>query len=302
MKHSPDMPTFDALQAVLSANRTGSFSSAADELDITHGAISRRVAAVEAWAGTALFERHGRGVRLTIEGQRLVRLFEEALELIDSGAAEWRENRQPETVRISVLPSFARFWILPNLAILEGSPPDLRIELELDRRYAQLNEVDVAIRYGRGDWSDGVAMPLFDEVLTPAASPDLARRLGEKPSVSDIIKHPLIHDAYPDAWRIWLGEQGHRYKPRPQDRRYPDYDLGLHAAAAGCGVVLLRMPYGQVFVRNGSLIPVGTDPVASQLKFYAITERGPKRRAIRTLLERIALLSSNEVHILKQDP
>ncbi|WP_163540306.1 helix-turn-helix domain-containing protein, partial [Klebsiella pneumoniae] len=63
MKHSSDLPSFDAIQAVLSSNRTGSFSGAADELDLTHGAISRRVAIVEAWAGTALFERHGRGVR-----------------------------------------------------------------------------------------------------------------------------------------------------------------------------------------------------------------------------------------------
>ncbi|GAI34389.1 unnamed protein product, partial [marine sediment metagenome] len=226
MKHSSDLPSFDAIQAVLSSNRTGSFSGAADELDLTHGAISRRVAIVEAWAGTALFERHGRGVRLTIEGQRLVRLFEQALDLIDSGAAEWRENRQPETVRISVLPSFARLWILPNLAKLEGSPPDLRIELELDRRYAPLGEVDVAIRYGRGDWSDGVAMPLFDEVLLPVASPELALVLGDEPEPGDILRHPLIHDAYPDAWRIWLAERGHRYRPRPQDRRYPDYDLG----------------------------------------------------------------------------
>ncbi|MGN8021807.1 LysR substrate-binding domain-containing protein [Phyllobacterium sp. 22229] len=293
MKHSSDLPSFDAIQAVLASNRTGSFSGAADELDLTHGAVSRRVAVVEAWAGTALFERHGRGVRLTIEGQRLVRLFEQALDLIDSGAAEWRENRQPETVRISVLPSFARLWILPNLGKLEGSPPDLRIELELDRRYAPLGEVDVAIRYGRGDWSDGAAMPLFDEVLFPVASPELALILGNEAEPGDILRYPLIHDAYPDAWRIWLAERGHRYRPRPQDRRYPDYDLGLHAAAAGSGVALLRAPYGEVFVQNGSLVPMSSAPVASQLKFHAITERGSQRRAVRTLLERIRWLSAD---------
>ncbi|MBP0500806.1 hypothetical protein J8J32_22275, partial [Mycobacterium tuberculosis] len=81
-------------------------------------------------------------------------------------------------------------------------------------------------------------------VLLPVASPELALVLGDEPEPGDILRHPLIHDAYPDAWRIWLAERGHRYRPRPQDRRYPDYDLGLHAAAAGSGVALLRAPYG----------------------------------------------------------
>ncbi|QND55156.1 LysR family transcriptional regulator (plasmid) [Phyllobacterium sp. 628] len=289
MNHSSILPSLDALQAVLAANRTGSFSSAAEELDITHGAISRRVASVEAWAGTPLFDRHGRGVRLTIEGQRLVRLFEQALDLLDSGAADWRENRQPETVRISVLPSFARLWLLPNLAALEQT--DLRIEMELDRRFAQLNEVDIAVRYGRGEWSDGVVSPLFDEVFIPAAAPEIAERLGDNPSAAAILRYPLIHDAYPDSWRIWLGERGHRYRPRVQDRRFPDYDLCLHAAAAGGGIALLRMPYGEIFVREGRLIPLSNEPVSSLLRFYTITGRGPKRQAVQLFMERLTALS-----------
>ncbi|KQV17312.1 LysR family transcriptional regulator [Rhizobium sp. Root1203] len=289
MDHSSSFPSFNSLQAVLSASRTGSFSSAAEELDITHGAVSRRVTSVETWAGTPLFERHGRGVRLTIEGQRLVRLFGQAFELIESGAADWRENRQPETVRVSVLPSFARLWILPNLLALERS--DLRIELELDRRFAQLNEVDMAIRYGRGNWSDGVAAPLFDEDLVPAASPQIADALGENPKADAILRYPLIHDAYPDSWSTWLGERGQRYRPRAQDRRFPDYDLCLHAAAASCGIALLRMPYGESFVRGDRLIPLSNEPVSSPLRFYAITERGPKRHAVRLLVERLVALS-----------
>lgn len=290
MDHSLPLPSFDALQAVLSANRTGSFSSAAEELDITHGAVSRRVASVESWAGTPLFERHGRGVRLTIEGQRLVRLFEQAFELIGSGAADWRENRQPETVRISVLPSFARLWLLPNLLALEGT--DLRIELELDRRFAALNEVDIAIRYGRGDWSDGVATPLFDEILLPVALPQIAGALGENPQAAAILRYPLIHDAYPDSWRIWLGEKGLRYRPRTQDRRFPDYDLCLHAAAAGGGIMLLRKPYGEVFVQDGRLVQLSGEPLNSPLRFYAMTERGPKRHAVQLFIERLLALSA----------
>ncbi len=162
-------------------------------------------------------------------------LIEQALDTISSGAAEWRDSPRPETIRVSVLPSFARLCLLPNLAVLEGSPPDLRIDIDLDHRFTPLDEIDVAIRYGRGPWKDGSATGLFEEKLVPVASAAISGELGDRFSVDDLLRFPLIHDTYPDAWRLWLVQHGNRYGPRPRDRRFPDYDLGLHAAAVGSG-------------------------------------------------------------------
>lgn len=295
MDHSywPNLPSLDAIRAVLAAERTGTFSAAADDLDITHGAVSRRVASVEQWAGTPLFERHGRGVRLTTQGQYLVRLLQQGLEIIGSGGAEWKEKAQPEVVRVSVLPSFARLCLLPNLAALEGSPPDLRINLDLDHRFARLDEVDVAIRYGHGKWKDGTATVLFEEKLIPVASAEIASALGNSYSVEDLLAFPLIHDAYTDAWRLWLAKHGCRYHHRARDRRFPDYGLGLHAAAAGSGVALMREPYGASFLTNGALVKLAGNAVASPLHFGVVTAPSARRRAVQAFIARLSALAQS---------
>lgn len=286
-----DLPSLDALRAVLAAERTGSFSRAADELDITHGAVSRRVAAVERWAAVSLFERHGRGVRLTAQGQHLVRLLQQGLDMIGSGGAEWRESKRPEAIRVSVLPSFARLCLLPNLAAIEGSPPDLRIDIDLGHRFVPLDEVDIAIRYGRGAWKDGSAMALFEEKLVPVASPEIAAAVKGCLSIDDLLAFPLIHDAYPDAWRIWLAEHGCRYHPRPQDRRFPDYDLGLQAAAGGSGVALMREPYGASFLERGDLVRLAGHAVANPLHFWVVTGFGARRRGVQRFIARLSDLA-----------
>ena len=147
-------PPLDSLDTVCVVARHDSFSAAAEALGLTHGAVSRRVAAVEAWLGTALFERHGRGVRLTPDGQRFVSRVEAAFRLIDEAAVRWRRRRGPEVVRISVVPGFAKLWLFERLAALEQGDPALRIEIAVEGRNADVEggEVDLAVRYGAGTW------------------------------------------------------------------------------------------------------------------------------------------------------
>ena len=107
MHSSPDLPPLEGLTAVIAAHRGGSFTAAAESLNLTHGAVSRRVQAVERWLGTPLFERHGRGVRVTPAGQRFVAQVEQSLDAIRESADRWRPRRDLPTVRLSVVPSFA---------------------------------------------------------------------------------------------------------------------------------------------------------------------------------------------------
>src|SRR4051794_34815102 len=115
MTHSSDpLPPLEGLIAAAAAARSGSLTAAAEELGLTHSAVSRRIAAVEAWMGSELFERHGRGVRPTPAGYRLVRAGEEAFALIRAAAEPWRGPRGPRTLQLSVVPSFARMWLMPR--------------------------------------------------------------------------------------------------------------------------------------------------------------------------------------------
>jgi DNA-binding transcriptional LysR family regulator len=286
MVHSSALPPLDALQAVLAAQRGGSFSAAAAALGITHGAVSRRVAAVERWHGAPLFERHGRGVRLSVEGQRFVALVERALAMLAETAGT-RGRRGPEAVRISVVPSFARLWLLPRLKRLEGDPPDLRIEIEQEQRFADLGRVDLALRYGRGNWEGVVAEPLFDETLIPVATPEIAARLGQAPSPDRLLALPLIHEAYEDGWRTWLASHGRPLPARPQDRRLEDHDLVLQAAALGLGIALLRRPYGEARLADGRLVALYDAGPPNHLRFHLVTRPGRRRPAVERLIRRM---------------
>lgn len=284
------LPPLDGLTAVLAAIRTGSFTAAADELGLTHGAVSRRIQAVERWLGTPLFERHARGVRATPAGQRFAREVEQALATISQSAEHWRPRRELETVRISVVPSFAKLWLLPRLRALQGTPPELRIELSVEHRLASLEgrEVDLAIRYGAGAWPGLRAHLLMRERLFPVAAPDIAQRIGPQASAERIAHEPLLHDSDTAQWRAWLHSCGQRYRPHARDRRFEDYDLVLAAAEAGLGVALLRAPLAAPVLASGRLLPLSDHVIDNPASHWIVTRAEEDRASVLRLVERMS--------------
>jgi DNA-binding transcriptional LysR family regulator len=177
-------PPLASLEAVRAVAGHQSLTGSVGELGLTAGALSRRVVSIEAWLGTPLFERHGRGMRPPPDGQCFLSRTEEAFALIKMAADPWRGRKGSDVVRVSVVPSFARLWLLPRLRGLELEPdggPCLRIEVAVDYRHADVEdgEVEVAIRHGQGTWKGVEAEPLMPERLVPVAHPDLAARLGQ---------------------------------------------------------------------------------------------------------------------------
>lgn len=287
MKHSSALPPLDALDAVLAAARLGSFSAAAAELDITHGAVSRRVAAIEQWAGLRLFARHGRGVRLTMDGERFAARIELAVAMLADSRASDHAGPGLETIRVGVVQSFARLWLLPRLADLEGSPPDLRIELEIDNRHMSLSDARIAVRLGRGGWPNVVSEPLFTESLQPVATRRIAEELGADVSAEDLLRYPLLHDASEAGWRLWLGGFGVNYQGHHRDRTFPAHDLALLAAASGMGIALARAPYGDRFRKDLGLVPVHALTIANPESFHVVLRSGARHPAVERLRERL---------------
>lgn len=275
MTHS-SLPPIDGLTAVIEAHRTGSFSAAAEALGVTHGAVSRRVHAVEHWLGTALFERHGRGVLATPAGQRFIAEVGQALAAIRDSADRWRPRPELPSVRISVVPSFARLWLIPRLSMLQGDPPRIRVEPIVDHRVVELGDggVDLAVRYGRGRWTGVEARFLFGERLFPVAAPALAERLGAQAQPSRIAQQALLHDSDTAQWRAWLSEFGVRFRTKAADRRFEDYDLVLAAAEAGLGVALLRSPLADDRLRSGALVRVSRNAIPNVSGHWLVSARG----------------------------
>ncbi len=239
MAHSMavSLPPMDCLAAALAAARLGSFSAAASELGVTHATISRRVAGAEAWAGVQLFDRHGRGVRTTPHGQQLLIRLAHALDTMNAVVDRERAPRRRPVVQISVTPAFARFWLFPRLAALEGD--DLHVEVVAEMRAADLErgEVDLAIRYGPGGWKADHEEPLLGDQLVPMASARAFPRLADA-EPAEILQLPLLHLSGANIWRAWAAGHGLAARRKPADRMLDGTAVAVDAALIGLGAGL----------------------------------------------------------------
>jgi DNA-binding transcriptional LysR family regulator len=214
--------------------------------------------------------------------------IDEAFALIRAAAEPWRSAAGPRTVRLSLVPAFARLWLLPRLAALQGEPADLRVELRLEHRLSPVDgaEADLAIRYGAGDWPNLRSIPLLPESLVAVASPALAARLAGS-RAEDLLAMPLINDSDPRQWRLWFQALGVRYRPRPMDRRFEDYDMVLAAAEAGLGLALLRRPLGEDRLAQGLLVQVSDHVAASSRGHHIVLSPDEQRPEVGRLVSRL---------------
>lgn len=266
---SPLLPPLDTLETFARAARLGSFSAAAEESGITHGAVSRQVSRLERWMGVRLFERAARGVNLTAEGMRFFARAEEALALLGNTGERWSPRRSKAVVRLSVTPSVASLWLFPRLSRLEGN--DIHLELFLEHRLADLGEgTDLAVRCGKGPWAGVRGQHLWHEKAFPIAAPALARRLAGRSDAATLLELPILHDSNIEGWRRWLAPEGIDYAPRGQDRRFEDYNIVMDACCQGLGIALARPPLASAAIEAGKVVAVSDRTVDYHVAFHLI--------------------------------
>jgi DNA-binding transcriptional LysR family regulator len=236
-----------------------------------------------------VFERQARGIALTPEGQRLFQRTQEAFALIADTSDRWSEPRGPAVVRVNSMPSVCSLWLMPRVARFEAGDPPLRVILLIDQRTVDLADtgVDLAVRCGRGGLPGRLSVKLFEEWCFPIAAPDLARRIGAG-DPERLLSAPLIHDSDASGWRAWFAAHGLDYKPRPQDRRFEDYNLVLDAAACGLGIALARPPLAHGPMETGRLLQVDPRTVLNPVSYWLDRPIGTIRGAAATLAKRIA--------------
>jgi LysR family transcriptional regulator, glycine cleavage system transcriptional activator len=302
----PALPPLVALPAVAIAARSGSFSAAAIELGLTHSAISRRVKSVETWLGTDLFERQGRGVALTPAGHRFTQAIDQAFGLIAQFGEQYRPGRHGGIVRISAVPSFARLWLVGRVNQLQGTPPDVRIEIMAQHRVAQLEsgEADIAIRYGLGPWPGLAGWSFPAETLLPAVSREFAEAnalvAGIEAPPEKIASMPLLHDSDVRLWRAWFEGTGVTVRPRPADRRFEDYDMVLASIKAGLGVGLLRLPIAKHLLKAPGIVLLSKRGVLNPLRHHILVSKTETRQHVLELVGRMkaVVLSDYQGNVL----
>ena len=140
---------------------------------------------------------------------------------------------------------------------------------------------------GRGGLPGRVSVKLFEEWCFPIAAPDLAKRIGAG-DPERLLAAPLIHDSDASGWRAWFAAHGLDYRPRPQDRRFEDYNLVLDAAACGLGIALARPPLAHTPMESGRLVAVDERTVLNPVCYWLDRPIGTVRAAAATLARRIA--------------
>jgi LysR family glycine cleavage system transcriptional activator len=246
------IPSLQALRILEAAVRLESFTGAAAELGLTHGAISRQVFGLESWTGKRLFKRAGRRMAPTESARALVTQTREALHMLSKAFGDPVVVLPRPGLRLSTTPSIARLWVLPALTALHAVHPGLisAIDTTTELVVGLSKEVDVALRYGPGSWPGVQSRLLGNETLFAVASPALLAR------IEDWRAAPLITTPF-QSWGRWFDAAGEAPPlPHAAALQVPDSALALDAAALGLGVALARARMVQPWLDRGDLVAV----------------------------------------------
>jgi LysR family transcriptional regulator, glycine cleavage system transcriptional activator len=234
------LPPLNALKAFEAAARHGSFTRAADELHVTHGAVSRHVQMLEAWLGLPLFARHNRRVALTEAGAAYATDIGAALDRIALATARQAERGRPRLLHVNALATFTLRWLIPRLSGFQVANPAIEVRLTTSNvPLASLAEpFDVAIRGGPDSRPGHVAQAFLSERRIPVCSPALLERLPlERPE--DLRRHTLLHAAtLQRVWPDWLREAGVPDLTPQASVTLEHFYLTLQAALDGLGIAM----------------------------------------------------------------
>jgi LysR family transcriptional regulator, glycine cleavage system transcriptional activator len=292
------LPPIECLVAAVVAARTGSFTQAANELGVSHAAVSRRVSGAESWAGTALFVRHGRGVRVTDDGQRLLARVAYAFDIVDQAASQWRKPQRAKMLRIATTHSLARLWLIPRIAVIEAAIPEIRIELITGHQNVNLanDEADIAIRCGKGGWRVGREIRLFpEERMHPVATPEFIATHNVEPGT--ILSHPLIHGVESSGWQTWAQAQGLNFKGKFSDRICSDYTLALAAAEAHLGIALLNSAILPAAMTQTALKVLDVPASISPLSYFVIVPPQKEIPLIQSCVDQLLSLAGQSIAV-----
>ncbi len=263
------LPPFFALRALEAAARRRSYSRAAEELAVTHGAVSQQIRKLEAELGARLFERRGNSMIPTPAAARLAGEVGAAMATLQDAVATFRDAAELEPLHISLEPQFASRWLPSRLPRLLGDPAGFNLDFTVDEAISNFvtDGVDVAIRYGGGGWAGQESVPLVLETLTPLCSPDFAARhtIAEP---ADLLKVPLLHHTH-RPWSLWFNDLG--IAPPPVDGlTFSDSVMLTEAAVQGLGVALARSGLVEQDLRTGRLVTPLDRSVDSGLGFHVV--------------------------------
>jgi DNA-binding transcriptional LysR family regulator len=280
------IPNLSALQAFEASARLGSFSRAAEELSLTHSAVYRQVAGLEARLGVQLFTRVRRRIVLTEHGAEYAGRIRHHLDQIEKDTSGLvSRTGMGRSIHVAVVPTLATSWLIPRLADFQRRHPDITVSLSARTLPFQFKDqpFDAALYHGNGIWPGTQGVFLFPErELVPVCAPHLAERMGSTGKGLEGVTH-LHLSSRPDAWRHWYDANQLAYGPQAAGGpRYELFTMVLASVEAGLGVALIPRFLAQPALQAGTLVmPVPQVLSVSQGYYFGYPERNERSEALK---------------------
>lgn len=284
------LPSISSLLALEAVDRLGSASAAAEELSVTHSAISRQLKVLEGQLGLALVRRDGLRLSLTPAGAEYCETVRGLLRELSQASLRLKANPAGGGLDLAILPAFGMHWLAPRLRDFARAAPEVTVNLS--SRLAPFDfsreDFDAAIHYGARDWQGVQYLELAREEVLPVCSPRLLRRPVDDPA--QLTTLPLLHlETRPSAWEDWFAAQGVPIAA-PRGMLFDQFATMAQAAVHDMGVAILPAYLAESEIASGRLVCPFGGPVTAPGRYYLVW---PDRAAPRPPLQRfIAWLRS----------
>ena len=270
------LPPANSLIVLEAAGRHLNFTRAGEELGLTQSAVSRQIQLLEDHLGAPMFHRQGRQLQLTRDGARLHRAVSMGLDHIADVAVDIRRHRGTGELTVATSVTFASYWLMARLTQFRSQHPEIELRLVASTKLHDLVAagVDIAIRYGSGQWEGLEAIRIFDNEIWPVCAPSYLADRGPLPRVEALLDETLLHLGQFDrnwvTWQAWLAAQGIKAAPRRRGLEFDNYLVLLQAAVRGEGVALCGRRLAEDFIARGDLLrPIETS-LRSDRAFYIL--------------------------------
>jgi LysR family transcriptional regulator, glycine cleavage system transcriptional activator len=264
------LPPLNAIKAFESAARLGSFTRAAEELHVTHGAVSRQVRLLEDWLGTRLFLRTSRNAVPTQPGMDLLAAAGPALDRLAAASRRLQVHPSPAgMLRVSALPTFAMRWLIPRLPDFQRNHPGVDLRIVTASTPAEQFHMDVdSVITGPSRQPGWVGERFLGEARLPVLSPDLMKRCPLR-TPADLEQHTLLHaGTLRDAWPRWLAAANVPDLKAARDQVFEHFYFAIQAALEGLGVLMGPVALISDELRVGRLLAPIREPATRTRGYF----------------------------------
>lgn len=273
------LPPANSLVVFEAAARHLNFTRAATELSVTQAAVSRQIQGLEAHLGATLFHRRHRALELTRDGQRLHKAVTMGLEHIADTVADLRRVRNDAEVTVSASVAFASYWLMSRVAKFRAVHPEVDLRLVASAPVSDLAVagIDLAVRYGTGEWPGMEAIHLMNNEIFPVCAPAYldGRAPLETPAalLDETLLHLVVHDRNWVTWDTWLRALGVDAAPTKRGLEFDNYLILIQAALDGQGIALGGGRLAEDFLTRGALIRPLQATLGSERAFFLVFPR-----------------------------